>query len=317
MSAHKLLASLFRYTSLQSASPHMLSFILLAFLAHATPITCQNILQQRLNIIILAGQSNMAGRGGVANDTATGIPRWDGDVPPQCQPNPSIFKLSADMAWVEAREPIHADIDAKKTNGIGPGMAFANAVLTKDPNIGLVGLVPCAIGGTNISEWQKGEFLYEQLVKRARLALQSGAGFKAMLWYQGETDTIHKQDVELYGGRLKRFFQDLRSDLQAPMLPIFQVDLASGQGPYMEEVREAQLKIGVPNVKNVDAKGLPLEADGLHLTTPAQVRLGEMLADAFLQFKPSPFNTNHSPPNFVPYFLIIPQVFWIIFCFRY
>ncbi|KAE8707920.1 hypothetical protein F3Y22_tig00110369pilonHSYRG00018 [Hibiscus syriacus] len=165
----------------------------------------------------------MAGRGGVANDSATGIPRWDGDIPPQCQPNPSMFKLSANMTWVEAREPIHADIDAKKTNGIGPGMPFANAVLTKDPNIGLVGSVTCAIGGTSISRWQKGEFLYEQLVKRARLALQSGGGYKAMLWYQGEIDTIHKQDVELYGGRLKRFFHDWRSDLQAPMLPIFQL----------------------------------------------------------------------------------------------
>ncbi|TYH72928.1 hypothetical protein ES332_D05G291100v1 [Gossypium tomentosum] len=202
---------------------YMLSLILLALLAHATSISCQNILEQRLNIIILAGQSNMAGRGGVANHSVRGIPTWDGDVPPQCQPNPWIFKLSADMAWVEAREPIHADIDVKKTNGIGPGMAFANAVLSKDPNFGLVGLVPCAIGGTHLSQWQKGGFLYEQLVKRAQMALRSGGAYKAMLWYQGETDTIYKQDVELYQGRLKRFFNDLRSDLQAPRLPIFQV----------------------------------------------------------------------------------------------
>ncbi|XP_012446625.1 probable carbohydrate esterase At4g34215 [Gossypium raimondii] len=294
---------------------YMLSLILLALLAHATSISCQNILEQRLNIIILAGQSNMAGRGGVANHSVRGIPTWDGDVPPQCQPNPWIFKLSADMAWVEAREPIHADIDAKKTNGIGPGMAFANAVLSKDPNFGLVGLVPCAIGGTNLSQWQKGGFLYEQLVKRAQMALRSGGAYKAMLWYQGETDTIYKQDVELYQGRLKRFFNDLRSDLQAPRLPIFQVVLASGQGRYTEEVREAQLKIELPNVENVDAMGLPLEPDGLHLTTPAQVRLGDMLAHAFLHFQPNPLNTNHSPPIFVPYFFIIAQVFWMVISF--
>lgn len=86
--------------------------------------------------------------------------------------------------------------------------------------------------------------------------------------------------------------------------------LASGQGRYIEEVREAQLKIEVPNVENVDAKGLPLEPDGLHLTTPAQVRLGDMLARAFLHFQP-----NHSPPLFVPYFLIIAQVLWMITSF--
>ncbi|XWS21245.1 hypothetical protein CRYUN_Cryun30bG0038900 [Craigia yunnanensis] len=300
----------------------MLSFILLALLAHAISIKCQNPLQQKLNIIILAGQSNMAVRGGVANDTSTGIPTWDGVVPPQCQPNPSIFRLSADLAWVRAREPIHVDIDAGKTNGIGPGMSFANAVLTKDPNFGLVGLVPCAIGGTNISEWQKGEFLYEQLVKRAQRALQSGGVYRAMLWYQGESDTINQEDAELYKGRLKRFFNDLRSDLHAPMLPIFQVALASGKGPYIEEVREGQLKIGLPNVKCVDAKGLPLEPDGLHLTTPAQVKLGDMLADAFLRFIPNPLRSNDAPTNFssfVPYFLIMAQIFrclWMIITFR-
>ncbi|XVF36341.1 hypothetical protein REPUB_Repub19eG0050100 [Reevesia pubescens] len=300
----------------------MLSFILLALLAHALPIKCQNLLQQKLNIIILAGQSNMAGRGGVTNDTATGISTWDGVVPPQCQPNPSIFRLSADLAWVRAHEPLHADIDAKKTNGVGPGMSFANAVLTKDSNFGLVGLVPCAIGGTSISEWQKGEFLYEELVKRTQMALQSGGIYKAMLWYQGETDTINQEDAELYKGRLQSFFNDLRSDLQAPILPIFQVALASGKGLYIEEVREAQLNIGLLNVKCVDAKGLPLEPDGLHLTTPAQVRLGEMLADAFLRFKPSSLSSNHAPTSFssfVSYFLIIAQIFrclWMIISFR-
>ncbi|XVF39871.1 hypothetical protein PTKIN_Ptkin01aG0067600 [Pterospermum kingtungense] len=302
----------------------MLPFIFFALLAHALPITCQNLLRHKLNIIILAGQSNMAGRGGVTNDSVPGnIPVWDGEVPPQCQPNPSIFRLSADLAWVRAREPIHADIDAKKTVGIGPGMSFANSVLTKDPSFGLVGLVPCAVGGTTISQWQKGEFLYEQLVKRAQMALQSGGVYKAMLWYQGESDTINQQDVELYKGRLKRFFNDLRSDLQAPNLPIFQVALASGEGPYTEEVRKAQLHIGLGNVKCVDAKGLPLEQDGLHLTTPAQVRLGEMLADAYLRFTPNSFRSSNDAPttfsSFLPYFLIIAQIFrcfWMIITFR-
>ncbi|GMI77415.1 hypothetical protein like AT3G53010 [Hibiscus trionum] len=260
----------------------MLSFILLAFLAHASPIKCLNHLQHKMNIIILAGQSNMAGRGGVLNDTATGVTTWDGVVPPECQPNPSILRLSANLTWVEAREPLHADIDYNKTNGIGPGMPFANAVLGKDPKFGVVGLVPCANGATNISQWQKGEFLYEQLVKRAQMAVESGGVYRAMLWYQGESDTENKQDADSYKARLERFFADLRSDLRTPMLPIFQVALASGSGPFIEEVREAQLKTSIPKVECVDAKGLPLEPDGLHLTTPAQLRLGQILADSFI-----------------------------------
>ncbi|KAL4280408.1 hypothetical protein GQ457_03G039840 [Hibiscus cannabinus] len=262
----------------------------------------------------------MAGRGGVTFDASTGVLTWDGVVPPQCQPNPSIFRLSANLAWVPAREPIHADIDSTKTDGIGPGMSFANAVLTKNPNFGPIGLVPCAVGGTAINEWQKGEFLYDRLVKRAQMAQQSGV-YKAMLWYQGEADTISQEDAELYEVRLKTFFNDLRSDLNAPTLPIFQVVLASGEGPYIEEVREAQLNISLQNVKFVDAKALPLEPDRLHLTTQAQVRLGEMLADAYLGLMPRPVTSNNAPTNFstcVARFLIIAQLLrclWLILSF--
>lgn len=59
------------------------------------------------------------------------------------------------------------------------------------------------------------------------------------------------------------------------------VAIASG-GKYMEVVREAQKAIDLPNVVCVDAKGLELKEDNLHLTTDAQVELGHMLADAYL-----------------------------------
>ena len=65
--------------------------------------------------------------------------------------------------------------------------------------------------------------------------------------------------------------------------------IASGDSKYLERVREAQKEIDIPNVVCVDAKGLPLQEDHLHLTTAAQVRLGQMLADAYLaNFEPPP-----------------------------
>lgn len=67
------------------------------------------------------------------------------------------------------------------------------------------------------------------------------------------------------------------------MIGILQVAITSGDGKYIEKVREAQLRINLPNVVCVDAKGLPLKDDHLHLTTEAQVRLGLMLADAYLK----------------------------------
>lgn len=63
--------------------------------------------------------------------------------------------------------------------------------------------------------------------------------------------------------------------------------LASGSGHFVDTVREGQLGIDLLELRTVDAKGLPIEPDGLHLTTQAQVQLGEILADTFLQLLPS------------------------------
>ncbi|CAN6682205.1 unnamed protein product [Malus baccata var. baccata] len=249
------------------------------------------------SIFILAGQSNMAGRGGVVNDTTTGIVTWDGVVPPKCRPNPSVFRLDANLRWVKAREPLHADIDVGKTNGIGPAMAFANAVLANHSStVGRIGLVPCAIGGTNITQWARGSFMYNQMIGRAKVSLQNGGSIRALLWYQGESDTARREDARSYKNRLETFLGDVRLDLQSPDLPIIQVALASGEeASLIEIVREAQLGVDFLNVRTVDAKGLPLEPDGLHLTTPAQVQLGKMLADAYLQFLPSAIS--HAPSS--------------------
>lgn len=174
---------------------------------------------QAQNIFILAGQSNMSGRGGVINET------WDGVVPIQCQPDSSILRLSARLTWVEAQDPLHQDIDLNKTCGVGPGMAFAKSILNKDPNLGIIGLVPCAVGGTRLSEWGRGSVLYNQLLRRAEAAVQGGGGgrIRAMLWYQGESDTVTQEEAELYKLRLKRFFTHIRDDLHLPALPIIQV----------------------------------------------------------------------------------------------
>lgn len=50
----------------------------------------------------------------------------------------------------------------------------------------------------------------------------------------------------------------------------------------MEKVREAQKEIKIPEVICVDAKGMKLKEDNLHLTTEAQVQLGQFLAEAYL-----------------------------------
>ncbi|CAI0465093.1 unnamed protein product [Linum tenue] len=236
------------------------------------------------DIFILAGQSNMAGRGGVEHG------RWNGVVPSQSAPSPSILRLSAGMRWQPAAEPLHVDIDVarNKTCGVGPGMAFANAVLPGlmrcNEAAAVVGLVPCAVGGTRIRQWRRGKRLYGRMVRRARAAARGGGRrrIRGVLWYQGESDTVRREDAEGYKGNLERLVVDLRSDLGIPALPFLLVAVASGEGKFVEQVRKAQLTIDLPNVQCVDAKGLGLKADHLHLTTTSEVQLGQELARAFL-----------------------------------
>ncbi|WVZ61345.1 hypothetical protein U9M48_011241 [Paspalum notatum var. saurae] len=236
-------------------------------------------------VFLLAGQSNMGGRGGATNGT------WDGVVPPDCAPSPRILRLAPDLRWEQAREPLHAGIDLHNALGVGPGMPFARAVLRarRLPPHAVIGLVPCAQGATPITSWARATPLYDRMLARARAALllpstASGKPPKlaALLWYQGEADTIRRQDAGLYTARMEAFVRDVRRDLAAPDLLVIQVGLATGQGRFVDLVRDAQRKVSLPNVRYVDAKGLPVAADYTHLTTPAQVQLGRMLANAYL-----------------------------------
>ncbi|KAG2663581.1 hypothetical protein I3760_16G038400 [Carya illinoinensis] len=233
------------------------------------------------NIFLLAGQSNMAGRGGVYNDTKTSLLKWDGKVPPQCTLTPNILTLSLNKTWDIARDPLHKEIDNLKTCGVGPGMPFSNEMLARRPDLGVIGLVPCAIGGTKIEKWQKGTTLYNQLVDRARAARESGGNIRALLWYQGESD-CGEQDSMLYKGRLEKFFNDVRQDLNSPDLPIILVVISAGEGNFLRNVRDAQLSINLKNVVHVDAMGLTLLPDRLHLDTKSAVNIGQKLADSFL-----------------------------------
>ncbi|KAF3679641.1 putative F-box-like/WD repeat-containing protein TBL1XR1-like [Capsicum annuum] len=195
----------------------------------------------------------MSGRGGVVKDI------FDGYIPQECQSNPSILRLTKGLSWEEAKEPIHQDIDFYAICGIGHGMSFVDSILKSDSKIGEIGLVPCAIGGTNISQWS-----------------------------QRESETWNLEGANLYKSRLEKFFIDIRNDLNTPSLSIIRVALASKYGPYTEEIRQAQLGIQLQNVKTIDANGLKVGPDFVQLSTPSEVQLGQILAKAFLEFGSDP-----------------------------
>ncbi|KAJ7570707.1 hypothetical protein O6H91_01G132600 [Diphasiastrum complanatum] len=249
-----------------------------------------------IDVIILSGQSNMAGRGGLTtklSEDGTTTKEWDGAVPLECQVEQgTILRLSVDLEWENAQEPLHFDIDTGKPCGLGPGLVFASSVIQSCKAMGkmpvpVLGLVPCAIGGTSIKEWEKGSPLYEQMIRRVRAAVDKGGVLRALLWYQGESDTLSEDLARDFRRRLEIFIANVRCDLQSENLPFIQVGITADNHPhphFVTQIREAQLEINLPRVYYVDAHGLPLQEDRVHLTSEAQVQLGKMLADVYLKY---------------------------------
>lgn len=225
--------------------------------------------KERFHVYLLLGQSNMAGRGALdAEATAE---------------NPRILALSPDGAWVPARDPLHVKI-GRVEPGAGPGISFAKAMLNNEPDA-VIGLVPCAVGGSPLKRWVKGGDLYAQAVARARVAEKKGV-LKGVLWHQGETDSDQLPWAESYEARLAGMIQDLRTDLARPDLPFVVGQLGeflpADKHPGVDIVRASIKAVAarVPRVGYADSAGLGHKGDNLHFDTPAARELGLRYARA-------------------------------------
>mmetsp|Transcript_10564 Transcript_10564/g.30092 ORF Transcript_10564/g.30092 Transcript_10564/m.30092 type:complete len:307 (+) Transcript_10564:244-1164(+) len=243
----------------------------------------------QLDVFILAGQSNMSGRGGVVQ-TKAGL-AWDGVLPEACLANPKkVLRFTGTGKWEDATEPAHQDIDSSKVCGVGPGMAFANELLAQGYEH-QIGLVPCAIGGTRIDLWKESGKLFANTIHRTSAALASrpNARLRGLLWYQGESDADTMERAQSYQAKLEAVLNAFRTSLNEPTLPILQVaiDTTREEVPYVNEVRKCQFAAEVSDLVTVDARGFHLQ-DGFHLSTHAQCKLGKEMALTFLNSFPDP-----------------------------
>jgi len=179
----------------------------------------------RLLVFLLAGQSNMAGRAPVETIDQS--------------PDPRLFVFHDD-AWLAATEPLHRD--KPRVAGVGPGLAFARALLPHLPPDVTIGLVPAAFGGTRIAWWARdfdgegqrwpdGSTLYAHAVRETRRALRDGR-LAGILWNQGESDiaSARADGGTAYRDALVTLVAHLREDLAAPDVPF----VAATLGPWQE-----------------------------------------------------------------------------------
>lgn len=102
--------------------------------------------------------------------------------------------------------------------------------------------------------------------------------------YQGESDAIPER-VEAFQEASLKVLHSLRIALDSPELPILQVAIAcnSPKTPLADEINSLQQRMDLPMLTTVDAAGLELQQDGVHLTTAAQAELAQRLFTAYQQ----------------------------------
>lgn len=214
-------------------------------------------------VFLLAGQSNMLGRG---------MPISSGEAS-----NARLLSWR-ETGWNVAVDPLGGSANAD--NGVGPGMTFGLAVAVANPGV-TVGLIQCAHGGTSIKDWQPAGKWYTACIAKVRAAGVTVAG---VLFLQGETDATKKKWASAWCSGFANVAAAFRLDLHARILlgQIGKPD--AGKYPYQGIVRDQQTvaaaKLGLPLVKTSDLAVNP--ADGVHFTVASYKVVGARFAAAWV-----------------------------------
>lgn len=244
-------------------------FISLQFQANPEKVVTKyeqqpNLNQKELQIYLLIGQSNMAGRAEILGNDADTLE------------NVFLYTGNPEKQWKKAANPlnkystIRKDLSMQK---LGPGYHFAKKMIEFDKR-NSIGLVVNAKGGTSISEWKPGSHFYNEAVKRTKEAMKNGT-LKGILWHQGESD-VSKFDS--YTSQIVNLMEAFRKDFNSPDLPIV-VGQLSEDKPQRIHFNKMILKLpsSLENVGVVTTENTST-IDSNHFNSESQKLLGERYA---------------------------------------
>ena len=251
--------------------------VLLVFSAILGGIQAQE--KDKTWVFILAGQSNMAGRGAIDFNP------FNGDT----ITNRRIQTINQDGEIVLAKEPLH--FYEPKMAGLDCGLSFARTMLLSIPEDVTILLIPTAVGGSSIRKWiddsvHRGVSLWSNFKDKVEIAKKYGT-VKGILWHQGEADA-NANGIPVYVENLKTLFAKMRTEVGQRKLPIIMGEL----GYFSKTVNEQFMKInGVMHhyAKKdkrsavVETKGLDHKGDNLHFNGEGQRELGKRYATVFVE----------------------------------
>lgn len=230
--------------------------------------------KHNLWVFVLAGQSNMAGRGLVeAVDTI---------------PDTRILTMSAKKEWILAKEPLH--YYEPRLRGLDCGLSFGRELLEHVPDSVSIALLPCAVGGSSIQHWlgdslHRGVALLSNLKENVAFAKQYGR-VKGVLWHQGESDAKTPL-IQAYRRNLEKLITTFRGIVQQDDLPVLIGEL----GPFTDPDKQSrwdsinniihEVAGGDGNVFVLGTGDLDHKGDKVHFDSESQRRMGWRFARMF------------------------------------
>ncbi len=225
-----------------------------------------------IHSILIIGQSNMAGRGKSAE--VAPINNMGGRI-----------KVLRNGRWFNAYRPINPD---RVMSGVCLAESFAIEYAKAHEGVE-VGIIPCADGGTSLSQWQEGGLLFDNAVNMARLALRT-SNLVAILWHQGEADCGESKNKD-YFERLCVTMSALRHAIGAEDIPV----IVGGLGDFLKDREESPSLKNYPVINEqlqrfareatpsayASAEGLPGNPDNLHFCAEALLEFGRRYYAAF------------------------------------
>ena len=248
------------------------------------------------DVFILAGQSNMDGRGSAGDLT--------GEREKYAKPLDNVFivygngpKVLADapqplapgFAVPPGKKDALGDVDKKPAvKKFGPEIGFGHAIAEAFPGKKIL-LIKSSKGGTSLKkDWdpENPKSLYASLLSLTQKTLNSlkdhGDTYTlhAFLWHQGESDVA--LPAEEYEKLFTAFAGKLRKDLAAPNLPIVLGEVYDNGNRDTVLTALRALTKSLPHTALASAKGLKTSDPGTHFDSASVITLGQRYAEATL-----------------------------------
>lgn len=243
-------------------------------------------------IYLLAGQSNMDGRGNVAD--------LKGTLQKYAKPMPEVLihfsagGLRRPLRTNSGFDPLAPGFSGSNatSNSFGPELGFGHAMAQASPHEKIL-LVKFSEGGTSLSaDWTLNDpkKLYVQFIKFVKTTqekIDEAGGdceIRGMLWMQGESDANLPDGA--YKDLLTKLIAKTRADLNLPKLPFIIGQVCDdGKRDFVIAAQKAVAK-EVPATAFVKSSGLTTTDNGTHFDAKSQIELGRRFAKEMQRLTP-------------------------------